>query len=119
MLDPTGVKHYAKVKNSKGTTESTSTAKGGGNTGKADVKQKKENAVSCVALHIHQISVLDDFGAVIQGMISHLFELLTVEGNDFLHFNLHRLIVMSLVIEQSIECDFLPVFRHGHRLSFF
>ena len=27
-------------------------------------------------------------------------------------------IVMSLVIEQSIECDFLPVFRHGHRLAF-
>ena len=40
-------------------------------------------------------------------MILHLFEPLTVEGNDFLHFNLHRLIVMSLVIEQSIEYDFL------------
>ena len=36
----------------------------------------------------------------------YLFEPLTVEGNDFLHFNLHRLIVMSLVIEQSIQCDF-------------
>ena len=47
-------------------------------------------------------------------MILHLFEPLTVEGNDFLHFNLHRLIVMSLVIEQSIECDFL----HRHHLAF-
>jgi hypothetical protein len=73
------------------------------------------NAMGCVTLHIHQISVLDDFGTVIQGMISHLLKPLTVEGNDFLHFNLHRLIVMSLVIEQSIECDFL----HGHRHPFF
>lgn len=35
---PTGVKHYAKVKNSKGKTASTGTARGGVNTGKADVK---------------------------------------------------------------------------------
>lgn len=35
---PTGVTHYAKVKNSQGTTESTNSAKGGFNTGKADVK---------------------------------------------------------------------------------
>ena len=39
------------------------------------------------SLHIHQISVLDDFGAVIQGMILHLLEPLVIEGNDFLHFN--------------------------------
>ena len=47
-------------------------------------------------------------------MISHLLKSLAVEGNDFLHFNLHWLIVVSLVIEQSIECDFL----HRHHLAF-
>ena len=76
---------------------------------------KEENAMGVVFLTVHQISVLDDFGSVLKGLISHLLEPLAVEGNDFLHFNLHRLIAVSLVIQRSVECDFL----HRHHLSFF
>ena len=75
---------------------------------------EEENAVGGVALHIHQISVLDDFGSILKGMISHLLEPLAVEGNDFLHLNLHRFVTVGLVIQRSIECDFL----HRHQLSF-
>ena len=72
----------------------------------AAVGIKEENAMGCVAFHIHQILVVDNFGSIFKGMISHLLEPLTVEGNNFLHFNLHRFVAVSLVIQWSIECDF-------------
>ncbi|MBR6617197.1 MAG: relaxase/mobilization nuclease domain-containing protein [Oscillospiraceae bacterium] len=73
-------------------------------------QQKKKDVLS----DIHQILVVDNFGSIFKGMISHLLEPLTVEGNDFLHFNLHRLVAVSLVIKWSVKCDFL----HRHHLSF-
>lgn len=42
---PTGWKHYAKVRNSKGATESTNTVNGGFNSGKADVKHTGNSVI--------------------------------------------------------------------------